>query len=362
MADEPRKLRKQPEQVEAYLNDLDGQPISQRQLDARKSERYTYRIQAMQVEFTPQTGRPERHLVPTRNLSREGASFLVGHYVYPGTACSLKLISIHDNAYPVPGVVVHCRYLMGSGSVHEVGVKFQRPVDVALFHHEAKELQILLVDDDTTMPQLVRSLLKSCALDLTYADNGQTGVELVMQADYDLVMLDMDMPVKDGFQTALEMRERGYRGAIVAVTAMTRKEDRQRCFEAGCTHYVPKPLTRERLTNMLRAATKEPLVSTLDGEGELADLIDSFVRELPMRLDDLQHALARNDLDSFARTVRLMKGQAGSFGFEVITDLAEALEKLLIQNVGIDALQSQLVELAHWCKVARPSNDQPERG
>lgn len=354
MSEEPRKLRKRPEEVSAVLNQMDERPVSQRDLDARQAERHTYRLTAMQVELATPDGRYEKHLVPSRNISREGASFLMGHFVYPGTQCRLQLVSIHGNAYPVTAKIMHCRYLMGSGAIHEVGVKFQQAIDVDLFHQDIKNLNILLVDDDPAMPQLVRGLLKSSAIEVTYADNGQAGCELASEGPFDLVMLDIDMPGMSGLDAALKMRQAGYKGPLVAVTAMTRKEDRQRCFEAGCTHYVPKPLSRDRLMNLVRSATREPLVSALSQDKDLAQLIDDFVVSLPDKLGELQGTLAADDLDTFGRSVRMIKSQAGSFGFDVISDIAQELENMLYEQKEIEALQQQLVELTRWCHLARP--------
>ncbi len=84
------------------------------------------------------------------------------------------------------------------------------------------------------------------------ADNGRIAYELAIAAidagdTFDLIIMDMDMPEVDGYQATAMLREAGYPGPIIALTAHVLPRDRERCLEVGCDHYTMKPVTRDAL-------------------------------------------------------------------------------------------------------------------
>jgi CheY-like chemotaxis protein len=81
------------------------------------------------------------------------------------------------------------------------------------------------------------------------AENGRQALDLVVAASesFDLVVMDMQMPVMDGFEASTALRQRGYRGAVLALTANVMADDRRRCLDAGCDEFLGKPVRAGQL-------------------------------------------------------------------------------------------------------------------
>jgi len=109
---------------------------------------------------------------------------------------------------------------------------------------------ILVVEDAPDFQRLISCVLSTAGAEVTLADNGQIGVELALAAKadekpYDLIFMDIQMPVLDGYEATRKLRSEGYKNPIVALTAYAMKHDRQKCLKAGCDDYATKPIDRE---------------------------------------------------------------------------------------------------------------------
>lgn len=107
--------------------------------------------------------------------------------------------------------------------------------------------KILVVEDSEDNRLLVELFLSRQGAHVDFAENGKLGFDRAMEQSYDAVLMDMQMPVMDGYRATQELREHGYKKPIIALTAHAMKEDRERCMKAGCSDYLTKPIDSRSL-------------------------------------------------------------------------------------------------------------------
>ena len=122
--------------------------------------------------------------------------------------------------------------------------------------------RILVVEDGFDNRRLIAAILERADLQVTLAENGELGVEQALlaaarDAPFDLILMDMQMPVLDGYAATRKLRTAGYPGPIIALTAHATTDDRARCLAAGCSEYMTKPIRRRELVAAVMASLGE---------------------------------------------------------------------------------------------------------
>lgn len=101
---------------------------------------------------------------------------------------------------------------------------------------------ILIVDDSPTLVMMLKRRLNRIGYELFSAENGLEGVNKAMKIKPDLILMDMHMPVMDGYEATSSLRNRGYHGLICGLTASGKEEEIESLMEAGCDHIMAKPM------------------------------------------------------------------------------------------------------------------------
>lgn len=105
--------------------------------------------------------------------------------------------------------------------------------------------RILLAEDDEMISRMLELRLSIAGYQVDPASNGQIAVKMALDAEYDLLLMDMHMPVLDGHQATKQLREAGYQGLIIAVTASALSQDCEKAINSGCDYHIPKPIGPE---------------------------------------------------------------------------------------------------------------------
>ncbi|MGE3975455.1 MAG: response regulator [Bdellovibrionales bacterium] len=178
---------------------------------------------------------------------------------YEGTG--LGLILSKRLAQSLGGDVILEKSDLGLGSTFLITVgldqvlknQFAKPsVSEDLKEVALQNKSILVVEDSPDNQLLLRVFLTRHNVRVDCANNGKEGLEKALKGQYDLVLMDVQMPIMDGHTSTAELRRQGYQKPIIALTAHAMKEDRERCLNAGCNDYLTKPIELPKLFKTLQ--------------------------------------------------------------------------------------------------------------
>jgi signal transduction histidine kinase/CheY-like chemotaxis protein len=249
-----------------------------------------------------------------------------------------------------------------------------QPSAAAIPAEGIEPLAILLVEDNKVNQQVAMGMLAGQGHSVSTADNGREALDTLETASFDLVLMDMQMPVMDGLRATAAIREReqatGGHIPIVGLTANAMHGDRERCLEAGMDGYVPKPIRQKALyeaigdlgdllskegpsaaagpneeppevTTVLpdrETAADEPALDmavldgliALDREGQLSlrELVDIYEQDGAERIEAMREALEEQNADDLKLHAHTLKGSSRNFGAAVLCDTCQEVEDL----------------------------------
>ena len=239
------------------------------------------------------------------------------------------------------------------------------PPQILPSHLPKPKLKILLAEDNLINQKVALKQLHNLGYEADVAANGQEVLQLLTNIPYDLILMDCQMPVQDGFETTREIRRRQQIGPlpinrsrcpiVVALTANAMKEDQKRCLDAGMDDYLSKPVSKEKLATVLERWSRiltaevtiipEPAVPTTDvpalelnwehlhqlfeGNTEFElELLQMFVEDAQIHLETLEVAIATNNCQQVMKSAHHLKGASGNVGATAMYLSAEKLERL----------------------------------
>jgi signal transduction histidine kinase/CheY-like chemotaxis protein/HPt (histidine-containing phosphotransfer) domain-containing protein len=218
--------------------------------------------------------------------------------------------------------------------------------------------RVLIAEDNQVNQRLLDLYITTMGATTSVAENGQQAVEHASSAEFDLILMDMQMPVMSGVEATEELRRRGYKGKIIALTANTTPEDRELCLRSGCDDFLPKPIDRERFVETVSAYLKPvtpadgepPIVSNLlQSQPDLAHLVAEFVDFLPAKIDALSSAAREKDWETLKDEAHQLKGVGGGYGYPGLTELAGKLEFQIISRNSVE-VDSLVLAMDAYCR------------
>jgi CheY-like chemotaxis protein len=220
---------------------------------------------------------------------------------------------------------------------------------------EQTPLHILLAEDNEVTREVVMRMLRKHGHTVATASNGEEAIEALDRESFDMVLMDIQMPVTDGLVATAKIRESerqtGRHIPIVGLTAGAVEWDRERCHAAGMDGYVSKPLKaqglHEALQNVLSHAEKQAegdadrrrqpeanllraaALSRMDGdEGLLDEIVSLFQKQAPLLLTELRESIAVRDPSRIEQAAHKLKGSVGVFDSNGAVEAAQTLESM----------------------------------
>jgi signal transduction histidine kinase/DNA-binding NarL/FixJ family response regulator len=224
-------------------------------------------------------------------------------------------------------------------------------------HWQFPNARVLVVDDGEENRELVKLLLVEAGLSVDEAENGQLAVEKAIASEYDVILMDVQMPVMDGFTAAGILRKQGLKIPVIALTANAMKGFEAQCLDAGYSDYMSKPVNIDQLMELMAkllggrkvkkgadamrapdnsqnahreikpAADLSPIVSKLPAHNKkFKNIIIRFIKRLGQQLNAIEKAASRGDFKAVAELAHWLKGAGGTVGFDVFTKPAAELE------------------------------------
>ena len=211
--------------------------------------------------------------------------------------------------------------------------------------------RVLVVDDGAENRELISLVLTEQGLWVDEAENGQVALDRLAAGSYDLVLMDMQMPVLDGYAATRELRRRGQRLPVLALTAHAMKGYEEEVLQAGCTAYLTKPVDIDALlqqvAQLLGGASEEvaatrpasifgeldeapvhegPIRSRFAGQAKLVPIVRKFAGRLQEQMLHMREAMAAADLPEVERLAHWLAGAAGTVGYDAFTEPGRELE------------------------------------
>ncbi len=226
----------------------------------------------------------------------------------------------------------------------------------------ASPYTILVVDDEPTNRMVLRESLQRAGAEIIEVADGKQAIERCREMDFDLIFMDCQMPVVDGFEATAEIlktaeKEKRHVPPVIALTADATIDTRQRCHDVGMIDYLLKPLDFDKLKQVIgrqlpglqsdiqgrhviagkksgSAVTNDMVINPIILEklgnniGNLGPVINVFLQTLTGRFTDITQAVQAKDAEAIARAAHTLKGSSSQFGAEELTSLCRQMENM----------------------------------
>ncbi len=237
--------------------------------------------------------------------------------------------------------------------------------------------KVLLAEDSRFIQVMMTYHLNRAGLQVEIADNGRLAVQKALEGGYDVILMDMQMPELDGASATSALRQSGYQGPIIALTAHAMQGDRERFLACGLTDYLTKPVSVEKLLTTIARYLPEgrspqsPAAASLDPKREsrtrivplarepdrFQSHIQEYAHDLTRQIQAMRLALEAGDLALLSSLAHQIKGSAGMYGMPAVGETAGLVEEAVRENQDRSLVLELLQELKAAVSPPKPGGE-----
>ncbi len=309
--------------------------------------------------------------------------------MYGGTGLGL---SISKKLVALMGGNIYVKSELGKGSSFSFTVPFEngkaKSKEASENNEQIKEMRmdgvkLLVVDDNRLNQELMTIYLNmlNCSYDLAY--NGQEAVELALAREYDLIFMDIQMPIMDGLAATTLIRKEDPTTPIIAMTAHTLKKEKQKCFDIGMNDYLGKPFKKEELQEILikhlvekvnlipvqqpteEKEIKAPNASKIDlnteqlsyevgGDEEMVKhVLLLFKDEVKQVYESIQTAIENKDIETIGKVTHRVKPNFALLNLGFLVEIILEIEKLVAANAKEELIYKHCQDLLKYIPIVQ---------
>ncbi len=311
--------------------------------------------------------------------------------IYGGSGLGLFIVK---QLTEILGGKVSVESKTGKGSLFSVEIPYRiadekdmhRVIESGLIHFNTnfEDIKMLLVEDNLMNQRVIGLFLSEWGVDYDLAENGKTAIQQLENKQYDLVLMDIQMPEMDGYSTTEYIRqEMQLKTPIIAMTAHAMAGEREKALSYGMNEYIPKPIREEDLFRLIsrfiplvrgentitdefkQVVSEKPqnteitidynfLIQSSKGKkGYLKSILDLFLQQMPIEIKALEDALQNENFIQISKIAHSLKSTVGYAGLDhSIRPFLEILEKQAKENPTVEQITPLFIDLKKVLEIA----------
>lgn len=267
---------------------------------------------------------------------------------------------------------------------HEKTLEVNENINDKLHIKSSKPLNVLLVEDNVLNQKLTSIYLIGFGLQVELAENGLQALDKVKQTNYDLILMDIHMPLLDGYHTTKKIREElnKLETPIIAMTANVMSNEREKCLQFGMTDFIGKPFKENDLFNIVKkhvgsnlkldevdfnnnnlieanqlykynfVDTEQLKALSRGNDNFMTEIVNIFLTQNPLELNQIEQAIEKEDYETIRSISHKMKTSVGFVGLKSILNELANLELAAEQKIDLEKIKRQFKQLKMNCSSA----------
>lgn len=202
---------------------------------------------------------------------------------------------------------------------------------------EFNPVKVLIVEDNALTQKIVGQMLGNYGFEVSYAPNGLECLKVLSENQIDMVLMDMQMPLMDGYETTGFIRDDSELKnlPVIAMTAHAMTGDREKCLASGCNNYITKPFKSEELVQLIKKHLPKDLHNighVYNSKKLINELMPEFIANMKEMIAELDLAIQSKNYETLRSVSHDIKGTAGMYGFMEISEIAASMEQAAQNN------------------------------